>query len=313
VSGTERPPLVSVVIPTLDRRAQLARAVDSVLRQTESDWELIVVDDGSREGAARPATDTGDGRVRILRHPARRGACAARNTGIRAARGTYVALLDDDDAWEPEKLERQLACLENAPADTALVYSGYRVVGERTGEVAYEFVPTPPAAGFAQLLQSTLFNSSVPLIRRSCLLDAGLFDESLTGAQDRDMWLRIARHHTLAFVPDTLVSCFVHGAQMTTDLTAKIRAKQQLLKKYRADLDASPAVHARHWIRLALLCFAAGRRRSARRCLSRALRLHPATAGPYRHLLLPLEPSEIERRLAVQRVFRSVDGVDLYY
>jgi len=313
VSDARRAPLVSVVIPTLDRPAQLARAIGSVLAQTEPDFELLVVDDGSHEHAAQVADSVGDARIRVLRHDTCRGACAARNTGIRASRGELVALLDDDDVWEPAKLAKQLACLGDGPDDIGLVYCGYQVVAERTGEVAFEFVPKPPAAGFAQLLQSTLFNSSVPLLRRRCLDEAGLFDETLIGAQDRDMWLRIARRHSLAFVPDSLVRCFIHGRQMTTDLTAKIRAKQQLLKKYRQDLEEHPSIHARHWIRLALLCFAAGRHRSARRCLVKALGLHPAAGAPYRHLLLPLGPTEIERRLSVQQVFRTVDGVDLYY
>jgi glycosyltransferase involved in cell wall biosynthesis len=249
----------------------------------------------------------------VLRHERTRGAAAARNTGIRAARGEFIALLDDDDVWEPEKLARQVEALRQAPDDTGLVYCGYRVIAERTGEVAFEYLPSPPAAEFADLLHSTLFNSSVPLVRRRCLEDAGLFDEKLTGTQDRDMWLRIARRYRLTFVEEPLVICYIHGRQMTTDLAAKIRAKQQMLRKYRRDLERYPAIHAKHWIRLALLYFVDSRRRSARRCLAKALQLHPATGEPYRYLLLPLVPSEIERRLTAQQVFRSVDGVDLYY
>jgi glycosyltransferase involved in cell wall biosynthesis len=313
VTGSGRTPRVSVVIPTLDRPDHLTRAIDSALGQTTADIELIVVDDGSPEPASVVADRAADSRIRVLRHESRRGAGAARNTGIRAARGEFIALLDDDDVWEPEKLEKQIARIEEAAAGTVLVYCGYRVVGERTGDVAFEFVPTDPPADFAKLLQSTLFNSSVPLIRRSAIEEAGFFDESLAGAQDRDMWLRLARRGPLAFVPDRLVRCFIHGQQITTDLAAKIRAKQQLLKKYRRDLERDPAIHARHWIRLALICFAGGRYRQARRCLSKACVLHPATAEPYRHLLPPLVPSEIERRLSAQQVFRSVDGVDLYY
>lgn len=113
------PPAVSVVIPTYDRAAVLPRAIDSVLGQTVEDLELLVVDDGSTDRAPDVVAGYADDRVRCLRHEQNRGASAARNSGIEAASGDYVAFLDSDDEWLAGKLETQLAVLEAASCRAA--------------------------------------------------------------------------------------------------------------------------------------------------------------------------------------------------
>ncbi len=125
-------PLVSVVIPTLNRSILLGRAIDTVLAQTYRRVEVVVVDDGSSDGTSQRVAQIGDQRVRYVRHPRTRGLAAARNTGIRHARGQYVALLDDDDEIVAEKLERQLAALHES-ADPAATVCYTRVIFTQEG------------------------------------------------------------------------------------------------------------------------------------------------------------------------------------
>ena len=101
-------PVVSVIIPTYNRAHLIGRAIRSVLDQTYQDWELIVVDDASTDDIPGIVKGFTDGRVKYIRHDENKGAAAARNTGIQAARGAYIAFLDSDDEWLPEKLERQV-------------------------------------------------------------------------------------------------------------------------------------------------------------------------------------------------------------
>ena len=128
---------VSVIIPTYDRADCVTRAIDSALAQTHADVEVIVVDDGSTDDTAALVRDTyaGEPRVRYTRQE-NRGVSAARNRGIRLARGAYMALLDSDDAWEPFKLELQLACLDAFP-DAGMVWTDMKAVGP-AGEVVSE-------------------------------------------------------------------------------------------------------------------------------------------------------------------------------
>ena len=112
---------VSIIIPVYNRAATLPRCIASVLAQTIADWELIAVDDCSSDESIQVIESFGDPRIRVLRHEQNRGAGPARNTGMLAAQGTYIAFLDSDDEWLPAKLERQIAALEKTGRDCAFV------------------------------------------------------------------------------------------------------------------------------------------------------------------------------------------------
>jgi len=112
-----QPPKVSVVVPAYNRERLILHALNSVLAQTFADFEILAVDDGSTDGTIQAIQSCTDPRIRCLRHEKNRGAAAARNTGIQAARGEYVAFLDSDDEWLPHKLERQTAALDACGAE----------------------------------------------------------------------------------------------------------------------------------------------------------------------------------------------------
>jgi len=238
--------LVSVVIPTHERPDLLERAVATVLAQTHRDLECIVVDDGSS-----PPTECllallsgGDARLRSLRHDSPRGASAARNTGLAAARGRYVAFLDDDDYWLPDKLQKQLALLNASPTEVGLVYCwfDYRI-GDR-------IVPgrSPKLEGriFGHLLErQPLGNSSTLLVPRSVAEAVGGFDADLPRGNDGDFIRRIAFDHEIRYVPEVLVHVDVgHGLARITDYDragtvnalaadhAKLRKFARVLEQY---------------------------------------------------------------------------------
>lgn len=127
------PPLVSVVIPAYDRATTIVAAIESVLRQTWTDFEILVVDDGSTDGTAAAAATVADPRLRVVRLAANRGAAAARNAGATQARGRWIAFQDSDDEWLPEKLARQLARLDAQPEAVA-AYCGLLTVGALDAE-----------------------------------------------------------------------------------------------------------------------------------------------------------------------------------
>jgi glycosyltransferase involved in cell wall biosynthesis len=198
---TARAPRVSIVIPSHNRASHLDVAIDSVRSQTLSDWELVVVDDGSTDRTAEVLNrlSASDPRIRIETHGNRRGAQAARNTGIRRAIGGWIAFLDSDDAYLPDSLERRLAVAARDGA--AVVHS--ECLAQRADE---ELVPFGVPAMSGQIYRDVLARPGPMfqglLVRRSTLLEIGPLDESITAYQEWDTSIRLARVAEFAFESD---------------------------------------------------------------------------------------------------------------
>lgn len=190
---------VSVVIPTRDRLRMLERAVASVLNQTWRDFELIVVDDGSTESVG----GFHDPRVRVIRQDGR-GVAAARNAGIRAAGGEWIAFLDDDDEWLERKLDAQMALIAARPQTRAVqtreiwMRRGRRVNPRPVHE-------QPDGLILPRSLHLCIVSPSSVMIHRAVFDEIGLFDESLPACEDYDLWLRLGLRHPVALVREPLI------------------------------------------------------------------------------------------------------------
>jgi glycosyltransferase involved in cell wall biosynthesis len=191
-------PLVSVVIPTCNRSGLLQRAIASVLQQTYQHLEVIVVDDASTDDTRKVVESFNDRRIRYVHHATNRGGAATRNTGIKAATGKYIAFLDDDDEWERNKTELQLAALEKYDAVLCMSTIGgerniERLAARRTCDVQELREWMPPVGGTSALMA------------RAELVKAVLFDESLPRCQDWDILIRLAQCRTIGYLPKRLV------------------------------------------------------------------------------------------------------------
>jgi glycosyltransferase involved in cell wall biosynthesis len=194
---------VSVIIPTYNRAALVAEAVASVLAQTWQDFEILVVDDASTDGTGEALAPYAD-RIRLIRREARGGVSAARNSGIGAARGEWLAFLDSDDLWLPEKLARQMAFLAAHPdlwlcqTEETWVRRGVRVNQPQThrkigGEI------------FFQSLERCMVSPSAVILHRRLIEAHGGFDEALPAAEDYDLWLRLSWRYEVGLVPEPLI------------------------------------------------------------------------------------------------------------
>jgi glycosyltransferase involved in cell wall biosynthesis len=190
---SSKAPLVSVVVPAYGAAPYISATLDSIFAQSCQDLEVIVVNDGSPdtpdlERVLAPYRD----RIVYLRQE-NQGPAVARNTGIRAARGEFVAPLDSDDLWYPECLAAQLEAMRADPS-LDMIYADARVFGDvqEAGRTLMELSPPPSAVTFERLLRrQCVVNICVSLIRRETLFGAGLFDPAVRGTEDADMWLRI--------------------------------------------------------------------------------------------------------------------------
>jgi glycosyltransferase involved in cell wall biosynthesis len=275
-------PLVSAVIPTYNYARYVAGAVESVLAQSFDDLEIVVVDDGSIDETA-DTLDPFAERIRYIRQE-HRGLAAARNTGIRVARGPYVAFLDSDDLWLPEKVSVQIARLDGDPA-VGLVYGEAALFTETspgTATLHSYWAHHPSGKILPWLVRQNVVPSPTPMVRRELFDQVGSFDETLSACEDWDMWIRIAQVSEFAYVDRVLAKYRVHAANMSLDHERMMTNGLRVLEKAFSSPDLSPEIRrlrrsiiSRRHADYALHCFYARQYAQARRSVIRAVTLDP--------------------------------------
>jgi glycosyltransferase involved in cell wall biosynthesis len=225
-----------VVIPTHNRGAIVERGLRSVLAQSVAALEVIVVDDASTDDTAGRLRPYAGPRVRVLRVAERGGGSRARNLGIDAARGDWVAFLDSDDEWRPTKLERQLARLSAPDGPGLSVVYCRRIMHDHLGGREIPVLsPLREGDVFRDLVTGWEVSTSQVMVARSALAEVGGFDPALPGSQDYDLWLRLAMAgHRFGGVPETLTVKHSHLVlQMSGDPSLKERGLAILEQKWR--------------------------------------------------------------------------------
>ena len=235
-------PKVSIIIPTYGRKQYLAEAVTSVIQQSFSDWELFIVDDSS----PTPLADDQflDPRIKVLHHKTNRGPAAARNTGAAAARGDWLAFLDDDDLWDPRRLEIALKGIEDKQADISIVWTlplesnssaspcGRHLEGNRHGEI----------------MAATIPNFGATMIRRKAFLP---LNEAHVGCEDLEWWIRVSEHSNVTTVREPLFIWRRHdGPRHGNGIRGRIMYSQQLLVDHEAYFRKFPSAYAFRSFRL---------------------------------------------------------------
>lgn len=277
-----KPPRISVIIPTYNRQDLLLLAIDSVRTQSFTDFEVVVVDDGSHDGT-RPAVDgIADPRLRYV-YQENRGLGAARNTGIECARGEYVAFLDSDDLFLPQCLAHHLQTLEGT-ADVGLAAGGWLVVDER-GQALAARRPWKNAHRLDILAALRALNvvPSGVVVRRRWLIEIGGFAD-MRRAEDADLWLRLAQRGCRMVWTQQLVCAYrIHTGQMVQDGRSQKEAHLTVLDRFFAQADLPPSLlHEReHAYASAYLLgvwreYGANQIEDARQSLARAIELDPS-------------------------------------
>jgi glycosyltransferase involved in cell wall biosynthesis len=305
-------PLVSVIIPAYNGSPFIRQAIQSVLDQTYPHAEIIVVDDGSTDDTPQLVGAFGP-RVTLIRQH-NQGVAAARNAGLRAARGEFAAFLDQDDWWRPEKLAQQVTCFAADP-DLGLVHTNVAHFDDTTSSYTGRLSPVEESSvlvgrTFDRLvLGNGIYNSSV-MIRRALLDRVGYMNTDIPGntIQDYDLWLRIARCASFAYLHDELAVFRLHANQGTWKRQAMLTDEIQLLERVvgPAGLLADPARRNRlAWLldELGRVLIEAGEKAQARRVLWRLLRVRTSLRSVLLLLLAAL-PTTAARRLLESRAPR---------
>jgi len=271
-------PTVSIVIPTLNRARLLTRAIKSVLNQTYQDIEIIIVDDGSTDETEKVIKRCRNKKIKYIKHKKTIGPGAARNTGIDATCGDYIAFLDSDDEWLPKKLEKQISLFKKNVAKTGLTYCGVELVDQYSGKTKEKWLPKYRGYVFEKNLAKNFIvgGSSTVILQREAIKKVGKFDESLPSCEDWDLWIRIARHYEFDFAPEILVNCFSHSKRISSNFERVRLGLKLFSNKYRKEIDKQRNnIKAQHFFHLGNHFCYYGDKSLAKKYLIRAFDLYP--------------------------------------
>jgi len=290
----ERTPAISVVIPTYNPAQYLREALDSALSQTYGNREIIVVDDGSTDGTPKVLLPY-LGHITYLRQ-ANAGVSAARNTGIRAARGEWVAFLDDDDLWHPDKIARQVAAAGGDSGCVASFTDRMELADDTVVQSSVKQVAPQVRSGWIleELFHHNFICTSSVMVRRQTLLALGGFDESLRQSEDWHLWLRIAARHRWAFVDEVLVTHRARPSSLSTSIEGRLAGCRAALEKIVAEVPRlrplERRIRATQLLSAGTKYYCRGDYRLARAKLAEAIRTNPGVLRSYPYLAITLAP-----------------------
>jgi glycosyltransferase involved in cell wall biosynthesis len=269
---------ISVIIPTYNRANLIEKAIKSVLKQTYQDFEIIIVDDGSTDNTEEIIRGFKDKRVKyIKKYKKNRGISVARNIGIKIARGKYIAFLDSDDEWFPEKLNKQIKILQDGSPELGVVYSISCYIDE-SGKNINKLRNSKKVEGYIYedlLGKNYVGTPSTVLIRKECFHQVGLFDDLLNAQEDWDMWIRIAKYYRFALIKIPLVKYRLHPNQISKNLEVKIITANRILIKYANELEIRRGAHSKHYFYIGNRFCHMEKTKEGQRCLCKAISLYP--------------------------------------
>jgi glycosyltransferase involved in cell wall biosynthesis len=291
-------PKVSVVVLTHNRPELLRHAVSSILNQTFQNFEIILVDDASTDNTPEVVSSFRDDRIRYIRHQVNKREAASRNTGVTNATGEYIAFLDDDDEWLPEKLDQQVRLLESSPVAVGAVYTGFLKIDRATKMPVEQVVPRKRGNIFAEMAaQNWVGTPSTVMVRRECFERVGLFDEGIPFGPDYDMWIRISKEYQIDYITGPLVNYFVHENSMSSNCQLMIRGFETQLAKYPQFFSSNKRSYGYRYLSLGVLYCYNGDIEKGRRALRKAIEIYPFEMRSYFNLGLSLLGSKAFRRL----------------
>lgn len=269
-------PKVSVILPTYNRAHLIGRAIQSVLAQTYQDFELIIIDDGSTDNTEEIVKSINDERIIYILHKENKGPSAARNTGIKASKGEYIAFQDSDDEWLPEKLEKQIEAFEIDP-ESGIIYTDMLRI-DKEGAIKYWHSPT---VSCGQIINPKTMDYQVmglgivsTLIKRECFNKAGYFEESFSILEDLEFFIRLSKHCHFHHIKNPLVKYYATDGVSSNNKTLHIMRKV-LLEKYLDDFGKNKKFLANQYFLIGYALQSCGRFADAKSYFIKAIKKNP--------------------------------------
>lgn len=231
-------PKISIILPTYNRAYIIEKAIQSVLKQTYQDFEIIIIDDGSKDDTEKiiRGFKEKDNRIKYISFDANKGAAAARNAGIKMSKGEYITFQDSDDEWVIDKLEKQMKVIETS-SENIVVYCGFwRIDGDEKIYIPDINILNREGNINKELLKGNFVDTPSILLPKKNLEKVGMFDENLSRLQDWDLAIRLSKYYEFKLIDEPLYISYVLSDSISANYEALIIAMQIILAKYQGEI-----------------------------------------------------------------------------
>jgi glycosyltransferase involved in cell wall biosynthesis len=293
-------PKVSVIIPTHNRAELLRTAITSVINQTYADWEMIIVDDHSTDDTHEVVKHFADDRVKYIKNTGKNGPSVSRNLAISAASGEYVAFLDDDDEWLPQKLEKQIGILDACSKKICGAYSNRLMIDKITGKTFSDDPGAETLKGnlLSQLMIKNPIHTSTLVIRKACLDKIGVFDETMRYSEDKDLFIRLSMHWDVEYVDEPLTKAYYHGnSHLSHNLEGQTHGREIILHRYQHLLKKNRRSWGKHYVCLGAQYCQLNRMRRGRKNILKGIVIYPFNKLAFFHFFSSLLGSKNYQRI----------------
>ena len=297
---------VSVIIPTYNRAEFLRSSIESALKQTFTDLEIIVSDDKSTDHTREVVRSFKDRRIKYILNQGNKGVSAARNLGILASEGEYIAFLDDDDEWLPDKLQRQVEVLDKSKPNICGVYSNRLIIDKLTGNI----ISDNPGAGklkgnlLYQLVIGNPIITPTVILRKRCLDEVGLFDETMSYMEDRDLWIRLSMNWDFEYISKPLAKIYIHGnGHLSLKIESQTAGQEKLLERYQHLFRKNKEVWGKLYVQIGAQYCQLKKMKKGRKNIIKGIKIYPFKMIAYLHLFSSLLGSSNYQR--VRKFYKS--------
>ncbi|QPJ84751.1 glycosyltransferase family 2 protein [Sarcina sp. JB2] len=224
--------LVSIIIPTYNREKLIQRSIDSVLNQTYKNIEIIIVDDNSTDNTYKVIKSYMEkySFIKYIKHSVNKGACVARNTGIKVAKGYYIAFLDSDDEWTENKLEKSTLIFEKEKS-IGIVYSNMYLIDCKTGKSKIHKSKKYRDNYYGLLCENIIGSTSLIIVKKEIFDDVGMFKEGLVSCQDWDFYINVAQKHKIAKIDEPLLKYYIHSESISGNMERVLEGHKYIIDK----------------------------------------------------------------------------------
>ena len=267
--------LISIIIPVYNREDKVGRAIDSVLNQTFTDWELILINDNSSDNSLGVISAYQDGRIVIIDLKENGGAAAARNMGIKRANGGFIAFLDSDDCYSPNFLEKSYSVLSSTENEVAFSWTGYTFVTSTTHKSQF-WSPSQSSDNYLSFLSSLHTGTNSGLMVKAEVFEVcGYFDERLRAAEDTDLLLRVIQKFNFAMIPEFLINIYTeHSNRLSVDFKQIAAAYNLIFPKHEKVISMHTHLKLKWYYKMMWLNYHLGEKLIARTFFKKLIKIN---------------------------------------